>query len=99
MTVFILKDKISADLTLRTMALDIFNSDEFHKDVVIDFAGVKSMSRAFAQEFLTHKQKLGYKVVAINLPMDIKKMFEVVENPKTKSELIKDSVPREIDII
>ena len=91
----ILKD-ISADLSLRTMAFDIFKSDEFqkNKDVLIDFTDVKFMSRAFAHEFLTHKQN--YKVREINMSPEIEKMFEIVKKPKIKSELIKDNMPHEI---
>jgi len=101
MITLILKDKVSEDLSLRNMVSNIFNSDEFKKseDVLIDFTGIKSISRSFAHEFLIHKQKQDCKVMEINLPSDIKKMFEIVESTKIKSELVKDSVPQEIGIL
>ena len=98
MITLILTDVVSEDLSLRNMVSNIFNSSVFQKkeDVLIDFTGIKSISRAFAHEFLTRKQKLDCKVMEINLPSEIKKMFEIVENPKIKSELIKASAPQEI---
>jgi hypothetical protein len=93
-----LKDKVSEDLSLRNMVSNIFKTAEFQKDedVMIDFTGIKSISRSFAHEYLQHKEKQNRNVFEINMPSNIKKMFEIVENTKIKSELVKNSTPLEI---
>ena len=100
MATLLLKDKVSEDLSLRNMVLNIFKTEEFQKneDVMIDFTGIKSISRSFAHEYLQHKEKQNCKVFEINMPSNIKKMFEIVESTKIKSELVKNSIPLEIGL-
>ena len=100
MTTLILKNRVSEDLSLRNMVSNIFKAKEFEnaEDVLIDFTGIKSISRSFAHEYLQHKEQQQNKVLEINVPSNIKRMFEIVENTKVKSELVKNSVPVEIGI-
>lgn len=100
MTALNLKNVVSEDLSLRNMVSNIFKAEEFKnsKEVLIDFAEIKSMSRSFAHEYLQHKADQLCTVLEVNVPSNIKKMFEVVKNTKVKSELIKDSVPIDICI-
>ena len=93
MIVLNLKDEISEDLSLRIMVPRIFKSKEFqnvNECILIDFKDIKFMSRAFAHEYLQHRAKQQCKVFEVNVPSNIKKMFEVVENTKIKSELVKN---------
>ena len=98
MMTMMLKDRVSEDLSLRNMVSNIFKAEEFKKtdDVLMDFTGIKSISRSFAHEYMQYKEKQNCKVLEINVPSDIKKMFEVVENTKIKSELIRNTEPLEI---
>ena len=100
MTTLLLKDKVSEDLSLRNMVSNIFEAEEFQNtnDVMIDFTGIKSMSRAFAHEYLQYKERQNCKVLELNMPSNIKKMFEIVKSSKTKSELIKSSTSLEIGL-
>lgn len=100
MTTLLLKDKVSEDLSLRNMVSNIFKTEEFQKneDVMIDFTGIKSISRSFAHEYLQHKEKQNCNVFEINMPSNIKKMFEIVESTKIKEELVKNSTPLEIGL-
>jgi Asp-tRNA(Asn)/Glu-tRNA(Gln) amidotransferase B subunit len=100
MATLLLKDKVSEDLSLRNMVSNIFKTEEFQKDddVMIDFTGIKSISRSFAHEYLQHKERQNCKVLELNMPSNIKKMFEIVESTKIKSELVKNSVPLEISL-
>lgn len=100
MTTLVLKDRVSEDLSLRNMVSNIFKAEEFQTsdEVLIDFTGVKSISRSFAHEFLQHKARQQCRVFEINVPSDIKRMFEVVESTKIKSQLVKNIQPLEISI-
>lgn len=100
METLILKDRVSQDLSLRNMVSNIFKAVEFQKneDVLIDFADIQSISRSFAHEYLIHKQQQNCKVLEINMPSNIKKMFEIVQDTKVKSEIIQNSIPQEIGL-
>ena len=100
MITMLLKDRVSEDLSLRNMVSNVFKAEEFKKtdDVLMDFTGIKSISRSFAHEYLLYKEKQNCKVLEINIPSDIKKMFEIVENTKIKSELVRNTEPLEIGL-
>jgi len=98
MATLLLKDRVSEDLSLRNMVANVFKADEFKQtdDVLMDFTGIKSISRSFAHEYLQYKEKQNCKILEVNIPSDIKKMFEIVENTKIKSELVSNTPPLEI---
>ena len=100
MITLLLKDKVSEDLSLRNMVLNIFKAEDFQKEnqVLLDFTGIKSISRSFAHEYLQYKEKQNCEILEINVPSDIKKMFEVVEQAKIKPELVKNTTPLEISV-
>ena len=99
-TTLLLKNRVSEDLSLRNMVSNIFKAIEFQSmdTVVIDFTGIKSISRSFAHEYTQYRAKQKCKVSETNMPPNISKMFEIVENVKTKPELISDTTPLEITI-
>ena len=100
MTVLGLKDRVSEDLSLRNMASDIFKAKEFQdaKEILIDFTGIKFISRSFAHEYLQCKAKQQCQLFEVNVSSNIKKMFEIVESTKVKSELVRSTEPVEINI-
>lgn len=98
MEALLLKDTVSEDLALRNMAASVFEAKEFKGSgqVLVDFAGIKSISRSFAHEYMKRKNEQSCEVVDINVPPNIKRMFEVVENTHIKPELLKAKVPTDL---
>jgi len=81
---------ISPDLALRHNAEVFFDQlDSFAEDrILINFRNVKTMSRSFAQEYVTkmsHSQKM---ISEINVPANISKMFQVVRIESRKTTLV-----------
>lgn len=95
-----LKDRASEDLSLRNMVSNIFKAEEFQNsnEVLIDFTGIKSISRSFAHEYLQNKTKQECTVHEVNVPSNIQKMFEIVERTKMKPELVRNNEPLEIGV-
>lgn len=98
MATLLLKDRASENLSLRNMASNVFNAEEFQgKDrVLVDFTGIVSISRSFAHEYLVNKEKQSCVVVDVNVPPDIGRMFEIVKNSQEKPELVKATTPVEL---
>ncbi len=86
----LIKEEVSEDLALRDSARKFFNKIEAlpTKEVVVDFKNVRSISRSFAHEYLSQKQKLEKVIVEINIPPNVQKMFKVVEEPKERVEIL-----------
>lgn len=75
----ILKKEIGSDLGSRQKIEEIFaNIDENVSKVIMNFEGIEFMGRTFAQEYLNQKHFAAYEVLEINLPLDIKKMFDML---------------------
>ena len=49
------------------------------QNIEIDFSDVIFMSRSFTQEYIYQKNRTKKNIHEINVPIDISKMFEVVE--------------------
>lgn len=81
-----LKESISPNLFLREYADELFDSLNNRKNssIIIDFAGIQSMSRSFAQEFLYRLEKSENIITIVNEPENVKKMFDIVREPKKK---------------
>lgn len=71
----------SSDLALRDSANLLFEQIAKHKEVVIDFAGVRSMTRSFAHQYVTNKKMSDAYVKEINVSEDVKQMFELAAKP------------------
>lgn len=82
-----IREQISVDLALRDSASALFNRFELlsTKEVIIDFKGVKSISRSFAHEYITKKKNSSKNILEINIPENVRKMFDVVKHPKEKT--------------
>lgn len=72
--------KIHPNLGTNQAVIELFN--EINKSnanqIQIDFTDTIFMSRSFAQEYLFQKLISNKKIIEINLPENIEKMFEVV---------------------
>jgi anti-anti-sigma regulatory factor len=85
-----IKDAISQDLALRDTANEFFDYIETRKNrkIAIDFSGVSSISRSFAQQYLARKQKSRKEIVDVSIPSNIRKMFELIKNQKKEKNFL-----------
>ena len=86
----LLRKIVSADLALRDSAEKLFDYiDSLSvKQVVLDFSGIRSISRSFAQEYLSRKSDSQKTLEEIKIPKNIQKMFEVVGETTSKCQLV-----------
>ena|SRR3989338_4872014 len=85
--VIIIKELIAVDLALRSSAENLFNHLEelSEKQIIVDFTGVKSISRSFAHEYFIRKNQSKKTISEINVPENVKKMIRIVEQPHDKT--------------
>jgi len=79
-----LQRKFSSNLAFRHSADDLFeyiNSLSTQK-VVIDFSGIKSITRSFAHQYIVNKTKSNKQIAEREIPLTIKPMFELVERQR-----------------
>lgn len=87
-------ESISKKLRFRDAACTFFKStlensesDNFR----IDFRNIQFMSRSFAHEYLNRKEVTKKNIKEVNMPKNVKRMFQVVrdsdENSKLKLEI------------
>ena len=88
------------NLALRHTAAHMFEHAAFRDgEVELDFAGIESMGRAFAQEYLQLKFSHPRKVTEVNVPDGVRKMLDIVQNAKpkigilTEKELLEEPTP------
>ena len=85
-----LAERVGEHLALRSTAADLFDDATVRRgDVVIDFAGVKSMGRSFAQEYIMCRSRHRRNVTEVNQSDEVRAMFRIVAHPKPKTPLIK----------
>jgi len=79
-------DTVCSDLAMRQSADNFFDTIERSrsKALIIDFSGVKSISRSFAHEYLLRKEASVIHISEKNIPRNIKKMFAIVRSPSQK---------------
>ncbi|OPX61212.1 MAG: hypothetical protein A4E29_00922 [Methanomassiliicoccales archaeon PtaB.Bin134] len=73
---------LSRDLALRDVASSFMDRIEArnHTEVTIDFAGVETITRSFAHEYLTRKARSSLIIREVNVPNDVARMFKVIEH-------------------
>ncbi|MCS3924417.1 hypothetical protein [Methanosalsum natronophilum] len=86
-----IKDEINIHLSLRDSA-DLF-FDEIslvnkNTNLVIDFEGIKSISRSFAQQFLYRVEKSENNIKFVNEPNNIKMMFDIIKAKGKKPNVV-----------
>lgn len=81
---------ISENLALRDLAAGFFDNLEKTKEkqITIDFKKVKSISRSFAQEYLTRKNSSKKDINEANVPENVEKMFEIINETGKRTPLI-----------
>lgn len=86
-TKIMIKESVSVDLALRDSADAFFDSLESlpQKEIIVDFSAIKSISRSFAHEYITRKNQSKKNISETNVPENVRKMFQVVEQPKEKT--------------
>lgn len=75
-----ISEKIHPNLGMNQAAKELFdeiNQSNFD-EIQIDFEKIIFMSRSFTQEYLFQKLTSEKKIIEINVPENIQKMFEVV---------------------
>ncbi len=72
------------NLSLRLNANLLFDAiDKSKEDTLkLDFHGIKTISRSFAQQYLERKIMSKKKIVELNMPDNISKMFYLVKSKK-----------------
>jgi len=84
----LLYKEISDNLALRDSARRLFESinNNEDKEVIIDFTNVIAISRSFTHEYIENKKKASKPIKEINMPLNVQKMFAIVNrnNPKVK---------------
>jgi len=88
-TIFI-SEEVSNDLALRDIADALFEDIESlpESEVVIDFSGVTTITRSFAHQYSLRKKSSKKDISEVNMPTNIRKMFDIVENKYEKTKLI-----------
>lgn len=79
-----LQQRFSSNLVFRHSADDLFeyiNSLSTQK-IVIDFTGIKSITRSFAHQYIVNKTKSEKQIAEREIPLAIKPMFELVERQR-----------------
>ena len=82
-------ERISPDLALRNIVDAFFDWLERlpNKALTLDFAGVCSISRSFAHQYMLRKNISGKLINEMNLPDNVSKMLEIVRS-SDKSEVL-----------
>lgn len=76
-----IKNEINSSLELNTSASDFLDKiDKLSDDFVeVDFEGIIFVSRGFAQIYFSKKSKMDKNIVEVNVPEEIKLLFEIIE--------------------
>lgn len=82
-------ESISPRLGFRSSVAELFNSIESipSTEVEIDFKDTKYISRSFAHEYLKRKHTTTKEIQEKNIPLNIKKMFQIVTTSKEKHKI------------
>ena len=85
----LIKQKLSEDLALRDSANRFFDYIEklSNDSLTISFAGIKSISRSFAHQYVIRKQQSVKEIMDVNVPESVARMFDVVSHPSEKFKL------------
>lgn len=73
---------ISKNLILRNSADRLFKhiNDMKSNKIILNFNNIKSVNRAFSHQYLVNKKLSKKDIIEVNLPSNVKKMFDLVRN-------------------
>ncbi len=92
---------LSENLFLRDTANMLFDMVEKtdEEEVVLDFEGVRSISRSFAHQYVLRRQASSKTIKEENVPEDVLKMFRIVsERRQPKHELPPANQPIQLEL-
>lgn len=80
----IVSERIADNLVTRRAADELFDFIESAKQntVTLNFTNVKFASRSFVHEYLINRKNAEKRIVEINMPTKVKKMFVVVRKQR-----------------
>lgn len=81
---------LSEDLAMRVSAAELFDTAEkLPGDAVeMDFEGVKSCTRSFADEYSQRKRVSSKSIIEVNMPIFVHQLMMAVAHPKNKDQVI-----------
>lgn len=86
-------EHISYDLASRASASDLIdqinNMAEDH--IIVDFRGVRSITRSFAHEYITKKAASKKNIEDVSVPENVRKMFIAVNSSGQKARIFDPS--------
>ena len=96
----VVKKALSENLSLRDLAKDFFKELESMptKEIVLDFKGIRSISRSFAHEYLVQKEKSQKVFNEINMPENVKRMISIVSQANRDEAIIHTKSLRAISV-
>lgn len=82
----LLSQELGNDVFTRNTISAFFEMVNSQKEaeVILDFKGVKFISRSCADEYLKQKEKSNKKIIESNLSNEVRSMFNVVQNQYEK---------------
>lgn len=90
-----LAEVVYEDLALRDSAARVFDMVEGspEPEIVIDFSGVRSISRSFADEYVNRRSGSTKSIREVNIPENVQRMIDVVSHaPGMKKRFERDQV-------
>jgi hypothetical protein len=86
----VVKELLSEDLAMRTSAADLFKAVEStaSDSVEVDFSGIRSCTRSFADEYDKLKHLSSKTVRETNMPISVHQLLMAVANPKKKDQVV-----------
>jgi len=85
-----ISEVLSQDLALRQNAAALFDYLESLPEdmILINFSDVRTITRSFAQEYESRKAKSRKTIIEINVPMNVKRMFDIIKKAPEKRKLL-----------
>lgn len=93
MTKILLRDIFGSNIITRNSIVDLFENKINNAKsgvVIIDFKGIKFISRSGAAEYFKQKKSSNKQIIEKNMADEIKSMFRLVINQLQKSLLINE---------
>jgi hypothetical protein len=80
-------EAISPDLMFRSVANSFFDELERReaKNLILDFAAVRSVSRSFAHQYSVRKKASSKDIEETNMTRDVSRMFQLASQTQEKS--------------
>ena len=92
---------IGPDLVSRNSCNEMFDDIETKKDesIFIDFAGVSSISRSFAHQYILRKHQSVKDITELNIQVDIKNMMSFVQREVAIKRNLHKSTNKDIPLV